>query len=223
MRVSGRTYSILSRQFALKPVDITSKQVGLDGTLSLRKKQPSATHLPSRLPLEPSAAFPTNGLGAPAGVVSCFIAEADSLSDQGNPFVPLVCADIPAGTMRQCHAEVESAMSNEERQDHCRVCGKRLEPFKCAKCNGSGRVRFAPSCSPLCEACGGTGTVHSCPDLLKHLRKNRKLPGLLDEPLGGGVSSPARKTCPTCRGTRGIRHPVYGNIGCPRCGGRGWV
>jgi len=94
----------------------------------------------------------------------------------------------------------------------CVVCGKPLQMQVCKTCKGIGKVRSGLFGQRDCQACGGEGFLHVCPDAWKHA-------------LGQGPkASPQRRVCPTCRGTKGIRHPMTGQIGpCPRCGGRGWV
>ncbi len=112
-----------------------------------------------------------------------------------------------------------------EDQDSCSICGKRLESFKCIACKGSGQVKAGLFGKRACQVCGGTGNVHRCPDSAKHLlMKGSRIGAFTVKPTSGNIPKPVGQTCPLCRGTRGVRHPMTGQVGpCPRCKGRGWV
>jgi DnaJ-class molecular chaperone len=107
----------------------------------------------------------------------------------------------------------------------CSVCGKPLELHLCPACAGTGKVRSGLFGKRACERCGGTGRLLLCPDRLSHFTAGLpKVGDVTFKPASGGLGTPARRTCPTCRGTRGIRHPFTGQAGpCPTCGGKGWV
>jgi hypothetical protein len=52
---------------------------------------------------------------------------------------------------------------------------------------------------------------------IKHRGRTYNLPS-------AEIPRPGRQTCPLCRGTRGVRHPMTGQSGpCPRCKGIGSV
>jgi DnaJ-class molecular chaperone len=107
----------------------------------------------------------------------------------------------------------------------CSVCGKLLEVHPCRACAGTGKARDGLFGKRACERCHGTGRLLLCPDRAMHLAGALpKVGGVGVGPAGGGLGTPARRTCPTCKGTKGIRHPFTGQAGpCPRCGGKGWV
>ena len=106
----------------------------------------------------------------------------------------------------------------------CSICGKQLEAQVCLTCKGSGQVRAGLLGRRPCQVCGGTGTVHLCPDGAQHLLAKRSKLGAFTVKPKGGIPPVARQTCPICRGTKGIRLPMTGQAGpCPRCKGKGWV
>jgi DnaJ-class molecular chaperone len=116
-------------------------------------------------------------------------------------------------------------MARKEVSNACRVCGKGLEAHVCAACAGSGKVKAGLFGKRACETCGGTGSVLQCPDWFGHLsHRPARTVGTMFKPTSGNSATPMRRTCPMCKGTRGIRHPMTGQAGpCPRCKGKGWV
>lgn len=106
----------------------------------------------------------------------------------------------------------------------CRVCGKPLERHLCLKCFGAGEIGQGLLNKRACKACAGTGWVYTCPDQKKHPPAQKTIGGIAGTSTGAGMLKPQRKRCPTCQGTKGIRHPFTGQAGpCPTCGGTGYV
>jgi DnaJ-class molecular chaperone len=115
-------------------------------------------------------------------------------------------------------------MANKEPQRTCAVCGKPLELRECLACGGSGKVRAALVLKRTCERCGGSGRLWLCPDWIKHLAGGMpKIGNINFKPTGARSATPLRRTCPLCKGAKGVRGP-FGQVGpCPRCHGKGWV
>jgi DnaJ-class molecular chaperone len=116
-------------------------------------------------------------------------------------------------------------MAQKQVQNTCSVCGRPLEPSFCLNCAGSGKVKAGLFGKRVCEVCGGTGRVLQCPRWVTHAAQG--LPNVgrsAPRPTGGGFATPIHRTCPTCKGTKGIRLPFTGQAGpCPTCKGKGWV
>jgi len=115
-------------------------------------------------------------------------------------------------------------MTNKRDPGVCTVCGKPLKMYTCPTCGGSGKVRLHLVLKRGCEACGGTGWVRRCPDQFAHLvQAASPTRNLVSRHAPANLVNLAHRTCPMCKGTRGVRL-ANGQAGpCPTCKGRGWV